>query len=455
MNQRSEFKRQAKALLVLGLPLIGSHLAQFAIGLTDTAMLGWYDVQVLAGQVLGGTLFFVLFMVGSGFAWAVMPLVAAAEGSQNHQQVRRVTRMGLWVSGLYAIFMMPIFLLAEPILLLLGQEPELAALAQRYLEIAGWAIAPALVVMVLKSYLAALEQTSVVFWVTVATAVINAVLNYALIFGHWGAPEWGILGAAVASVLSTLSAAIGLVIFVAYARPEHDLFRRFWRVDAEALGEVIRLGFPIGLTTLSEVGLFAAATLMMGWLGEIPLAAHGMALQVTSAVFMIHVGLSNAVTVRVGQAYGRGDQLMMRAVARTGLALAWMVALLTALIFLSVPELLLGLFMSPDEPNRQSVLQTGSYLLAAAALFQLVDACQIISLSVLRGAQDTKVPMVLTVISYWLVGVPVSYAIAFGLDMGGVGIWLGLAVGLALAGILLFARFWGWVIHQDIPVNNG
>ncbi|SHK99265.1 multidrug resistance protein, MATE family [Roseovarius marisflavi] len=444
MQHRLTYRQHARATLLLGLPLIGSHVAQFAINLSDAVMLGWYSVEALAAEVLGGTLFFVLFIMGSGFAWAVMPMVASAEASGEETQVRRVTRMGLWASLFYGMLALPVMIWSEAVFALLGQDPDVAELAGQYLEIAGWGIVPALLVMVLKSYLAALERTGVVLWVTLAAVVVNVGINYLLIFGNLGFPELGVRGAAIASLLVNTAALLALALYVAASAPEHAMFQRFWRPDWEALGAVFRLGWPIGLTSLAEVGLFAAASVMMGWLGTLSLAAHGIALQVTSVVFMVHIGLSNVATVRAGQAYGRGDGVALRDSAKVVLGMAGAVAVTTMVMFLVVPDLLIGVFLDPDDPDRAAVMAAGRQLLAAAALFQLVDAAQVSALGLLRGVQDTRVPMVIAALSYWAVGVPVSYVLGFVFGFGGPGIWLGLAAGLALAGVFMLVRFWGW-----------
>ncbi|SLN39269.1 Multidrug resistance protein MdtK [Roseovarius gaetbuli] len=444
MQHRLTYRQHARAVLLLGLPLIGSHVAQFAINLSDAVMLGWYSVEALAAEVLGGTLFFVLFIMGSGFAWAVMPMVASAEASGQETQVRRVTRMGLWASLFYGVLALPVMIWSEAVFALLGQDPDVAELAGQYLEIAGWGIVPALLVMVLKSYLAALERTSVVLWVTLAAVVVNVGINYLLIFGNLGFPELGVRGAAIASLLVNTAALLALAVYVAASAPEHAMFQRFWRPDWEALGAVFRLGWPIGLTSLAEVGLFAAASVMMGWLGTLSLAAHGIALQVTSVVFMVHIGLSNVATVRAGQAFGRGDGVALRDGAKVVLGMAGAVAVTTMVMFLVVPDLLIGVFLDPDDPDRAAVMAAGRQLLAAAALFQLVDAAQVSALGLLRGVQDTRVPMVIAALSYWAVGVPVSYGLGFVFGFGGPGIWLGLAAGLALAGVFMLVRFWGW-----------
>jgi len=454
VSERLTYRQHARATLALGLPLIGSHVAQFAIHLTDALMLGWYSVDALAAEVLGGTLFFVLFIMGSGFAWAVMPMVAAAQAAGEEAQVRRVTRMGGWASVLFGLAVLPAMLWSEPVFLALGQEAGVSALAARYLSIAGLSILPALLVMVLKSYLAALERTQVVLWVTLVAVVLNIAVNWVLIFGNLGFPELGVRGAALASVAVNIAALAALVLYTARATPEHALFHRLWRPDGEALMRVFRLGWPIGLTNLAEVGLFAASTAMMGWLGKLPLAAHGIALQVSSVVFMVHLGLSNAATVRAGQAFGRGDGEGLRAGARVVLAMSGAVALATVVLFLAVPEVLIGAFMNPAEPDRAGVIAAGTGLLAAAALFQLVDAGQVMALGLLRGVQDTRVPMVIAAISYWAIGVPASYGLGFTLGWGGVGIWLGLAVGLACAAVFMLARFWGWSA-RDVAARAG
>ena len=444
MTPRMTYRQHARAVLTLGLPLIGSHVAQFAITLTDAVMLGWYSVESLAAEVLGGTLFFVLFIMGSGFAWAVMPMVAAAQAADDQTQIRRVTRMGAWASLLFGLATLPLMVWSTPVFLALGQDPAISGLAGQYLSIMGWGILPALWVMVLKSYLAALERTQVVLWVTVAAVGLNIMVNHALIFGNWGAPELGVRGAAIASLTVNIASLVALALYVMRVAPDHALFQRFWRPDAEALRAVFRLGWPIGITNLAEVGLFAASSVMMGWLGTVPLAAHGIALQITSVVFMVHMGLSNAATVRAGQAHGRGDSRALRDGAAVVLALSSATAALTMGLFLAVPELMLGLFLGPEDPDRWAVIAIGTGLLAAAALFQLVDAGQVMALGLLRGVQDTRVPMFMAAISYWGIGVPASYVLGFPLGLGGVGIWLGLAIGLACAAVVMLARFWGW-----------
>ena len=441
-GQPGALRGHARAILVLGLPLIASHLAQTSIWLTDSLMLGWYDVAALAAQVLGSMYWFILFIFGSGFAHAVMPMVAEAEAAGETTQVRRVTRMAIWLVLGYGVLTMPVMLGAETLLGWMGQEAGLAADAGAYLAIAGWSIFPALLVMVLKSYLAALERTQVVLLATLAAVVVNAAANWALIFGNWGAPELGIVGAAWASVASQIASAVVVIIYVIRVTPQHSIFVRFWRPDPDALIRVFRLGWPIGVTSVAEVGLFSAASLMMGWLGTIPLAAHGSALQISSMTFMMHVGLANVAAVRAGRALGGGDIADLRRGAQAVVAISMLFAAVTVVLFVAVPGPMVGVFLSPDDPDRAAVIAIGVVLMAAAALFQLADAAQVMALGLLRGVQDTRVPAIIATLAYWAVGAPLAYVLGFPLGLEGAGVWLGLAAGLAVAGGFMMLRFW-------------
>ena len=446
MHKHMSPTAHARAIATLGLPLVGGHLAQMAIGVTDTVMLGWYGVEALAAVTLASTYFFVLFIFGSGFAWAVMPMVATFAAEEDETSIRRATRMGLWLSFGFAVLALPLMVFSAPILRLMGQEEVVVTLAADYLAVAGWGIVPALFVMVLKSYLAALERTQVVLWITVLAAVVNALVNYALIFGNWGAPELGVVGAAIASLSTQVVSLVGVVIYVRVALPEHDLFRRLWGADWEMLARVFRLGWPISITGLSEVGLFAASAVMMGWLGTVPLAAHGVALQLASITFMVHLGLGNAATVRAGNAYGRSDpdHLARGALIVTGMSLVFSVV--TVLMFFLFPEAFIGIFILKDDPARVEILQIGVGILFMAGLFQLVDGSQAIALGVLRGVQDTRLPMVFAAFSYWGVGVPMSYLLGFTLGFDGIGVWGGLGIGLGVASVLMNLRFWRRVL---------
>jgi len=434
----------ARETLVLGLPLIGSHLAQMALHVADTVMVGWYGVVPLAAVVLGASSFFIVFVVGSGFAKAVMPMVAAALGRDDEAQVRRDTRMGLWLSIAYGLAVYPVFWWSGPILLALGQNPEVSALAQEYMRVAGLGMVPALLVTVLQSYLSALHRTQVVLWITLAAVGVNVAVNWALIFGNWGFPELGVRGAAIATVAVQVLSLILLAIY-AHLLPDlrhFHLFQRFWRPDWHAMGQVFRLGLPIGLTGLAEGGLFQASALMMGWIGTVELAAHGIALEVAALTFMLHVGLSSAATIRIARFDGQGERAALRQAAKVAVVISFAVALASVALFLAAPRPIVALFLDLAKPESAAILSYGVVLLGVAALFQLADGMQVMALGLLRGVRDTSVPMGLAAVSYWLIGIPCSYVLAFPLGYGGVGLWLGLVVGLVCAAASLMWRFW-------------
>lgn len=438
------FLPNARAVLVLGLPLVGSHVAQFALHVTDTIMLGWYGVTDLAAGALGATLFFVVFTLGMGYGQAVMPMVATFAAAGEGTEVRRVTRMGMWLSIGFSALALPLFLMSGPILGAMGQDPEVARIGGEYLAIIGFGMAPALVVMVVKSYLAALGRTQVVLWATVLGVFVNIGANWVLIFGNLGFPELGARGAAIASVLVqivTLVAMLGYAVLLPSLR-QYQLLVRFWRPDWTALRRVNALGLPIGFAMLAETGLFAASAVMMGWLGALPLAAHSIALEITAMFFMVHLGLSNAATVLVGRARGRGDGPGLRAAAKAAVLLSLGFAGATMLVYWIAAEPMVGLFLKPDEPQRDLIVPLGVTLLMVAALFQFADAGQVMAMGLLRGVQDTRQPMVIAAVSYWLVGLPAGYGLGFVIGWEGVGIWLGLVAGLTAAALALHVRFW-------------
>jgi multidrug resistance protein, MATE family len=433
----------ARGLLLLSLPIIGGHLAQMLLHVTDTVIIGWYGVAELAALVLATSVFFFLYILGSGAGTALMGMLATSLGRGDEVQVRRDTRMGLWISAAYGIVVVPVLYWSGPLLVALGQEPEIAGLAQEYLRIAGFGMAPALITMSLRSYFAALERASVVLWVTLGAVVVNAALNWALVFGNWGAPELGVRGSAIATLVVQVASAVALIGYAWWlpATRQFRLFGRFWRLDGPTMWQVLRLGVPAGLTALAESGMFIAAAIMMGWLGRIELAAHGIALQVGALAFMVYMGLSNAATVKLGRAYGERDADAMWGNIRASIWLTLSVCAVLISTMLLAPQAIIGVFLDEDQKDVAAILDFGTRLLAIAALFQLFDALQVLALGFLRSVLDARVPMWLAAISYWLIGLPASYLIAFPGGMGGIGIWIGLVIGLAAAAMLLMWRF--------------
>ncbi|SFI51611.1 MATE family efflux transporter [Celeribacter neptunius] len=442
MIMERTYLEHAKKILVLGLPLAGSQIAQFSVHMTDVIMMGWYGLDELAALVLASGFWFVLFILMAGFAFAVVPLVATAAGKGDSTTIRRATRMAIWLSLLAAVLIYPIFGYSDDILMALGQQPHIAAQARPYLAVAGFEMAPALIVAVFRSYFSALERTRVVLFVVIGAVMLNAGLNYMFIFGNLGAPELGVLGSAIASLIVHTVMMIVLALYAAKATPENDLFRNPLKPDWAMFATVFRMGVPIGITSLAEVGLFNAAALMMGWIGTATLAAHGIVLQLTAIAFMTQIGLSQAGTIRVGNAMGREDEADLRKGALVVVVLSAVMAAISSALFLLFPDFLIGLFIAPDEPARDQVLAIGGMLIVIAAALQFSDGGQVVALSLLRGLHDTAVPMWLAALSYWGLGMPAAYIFGFVLDWGATGVWMGFVFGLTTAWWTMSYRFW-------------
>ncbi|MCF6367352.1 MATE family efflux transporter [Rhizobium halophilum] len=433
-----------RSTIRLGVPFVGAQLAQMAINTTDVIMVGWLGTLELAAVVLASQMFFIVFIFGTGFAAAVVPMVAHAVGRGDVTSVRRAVRMGIWVVLAYGILTAPILWFSRPILLILGQEPDVAQLAQDYLRVAQWGIFPALALMVLRSFLSGLERGSIILYVTIGMFLANAVLNYALIFGNFGAPAWGLVGAAVASVCSSAFGCIAMIVYID-GRAEtraYELFVRFWRADWGAIRENIALGLPISFTILAETSLFAAASLLIGTIGTRELAAHGIALQLASIAFMIPLGLAQVATVRVGLAYGREDMVGVKRAAVAVLVVSLCFSACGSLLFAFMPRTLGLLFLDIRNPDAQAVLEYAASLIVIAGVFQLADGLQAVGAGLLRGLKDTKVPMMLALVAYWPIGFACAWLFAFPLGFGGPGVWFGFVTGLGAAAILLCGRFY-------------
>lgn len=431
-----------KPLIRLGLPLIGTSVMGFLMVMIDSLMLGWYNVTSLAAASIAGSYFFILFTLGAGVGYAVMPIVAAASAVQDEVRVRRVTRMAFWWAIVCFAIAFPLFFYSGKILLLMGQEEQIAAEGQMYLRIMWITLLPAMLANVLRSFLSALDRTAVLVWSTVAAVALNGVVNYLLIFGNYGFPELGIRGAAIASCSVQTLMMVIMAVYANWRLPAYSLYQRLWKPDREVFFEIARLGFPIGLTSVAEVGLFSAAAVMMGWIGEVELAAHGIALQLAGLTFMFHIGMSQAATIRCGAKYAHKDEVGLRRTAYASLAIALAFAVCVVTMFLTVPSHLVGIFIDPADPRADAVIATGVTLVYLAALFQFVDAGQVTAIGVLRGVQDTNVPMWLATVSYWIIGLPASYVMGFVFGWQQTGIWLGLTVGLGAAAVSLMIRFW-------------
>ncbi len=442
-SNRGPLASQILSTLGLALPVIGSNLTQSLKHLTDAVMLGWYGIDELAGGVLGATLFTVTFIVGSGCAMATLPLAASAEGSGQTWRVRRVVRMGLWLSIIFGMLALWPLWQTEEFLLILDQEPSTAALAGDYMQIAVWGLLPALGIMALKSFFMALVRPQIVLWSTLAGALFNIIANYALIFGNWGFPELGIQGAAVATVVSQ-SMAMAIMLMFLRVKPafrQYALFSNFLKPDWPVFVEVFKLGWPISATLVAETGFFAITAVMMGWIDTESLAAHGIVLEIAAVMFMIYLGLANAGTVMVGRAFGTKDRDGIILASRAVIILCVVAVAGTMLIFVSIPETLVGAFLDSDSGNIDRVVEIGVTLMYIAAIFQIGDALQVVALGLLRGLKDTQFPMIVAAISYAVIGVPASYLLGFTFGGEGAGVWFGFVIGLSCAAALLLVRF--------------
>jgi len=308
---------------------------------------------------------------------------------------------------------------------------------------AVWLIFPAFMIIVFRSFLSAHGNTRIILAITVAGVFVNAAGDYALIFGNWGFPRLELAGAGIATTITSLAM---LAVTVAYTLL-HRRYRRyhilhnFLRPDWPRFRELFRIGMPIGIMRLAEVLLFTSAALLQGWLGEAEVAAHAIALQLASITFMVPLGISQATTVRVGLALGERDREGIRRAGWTGQVVTVLFMALTGICFLVAPGLFVSLFLNPTDSASAGAFQLATSYLLVAGLFQLFDGTQVTMGAALRGLSDTRVPLYIALVGYWVVGLPVSYVLAFPLGLQGVGIWWGLAAGLASVGIILTIRF--------------
>jgi MATE family multidrug resistance protein len=438
-SSRTAWRTETKATLTLGLPLIGSQLSHIAVTSTDVLMMGWVGPEALAAGALGFNVYVVLFVFAMGVAYAGGGPMAQALGAGRPGEIGYLLPQALIATTIVALPLALVLSQCRPILLLLGQTEENAHAAGDY----ALAMAPGFLLsnwfITFRVFLATYGHTRFVLAVALLSIPLNALLVYALLFGRLGAPHLGLLGAGIATSLVGLAgfaAVVGYVLVVPKLR-RHLKFP--WRPDRDRLGQLLRLGLPIGTTLALEVSLFSAAVMLMGILGVAELAAHQVALQWASITFMIPMGLAQAATVRVGLAAGAGDFTAARRAAYVNLMLANGFMACAALVFWFMPGPLVGLFI--DGRTAPAVAGLAAGFLAVAAVFQLFDATQAVGAGALRGLKDARLPMLIAGFGYWLVGFPIAALLGFALEWRGFGIWVGLALGLLVAAILMVWRF--------------
>lgn len=439
------WQHETGATLRLAWPLILSNLTMALIGATDVLMLGWLGARELAGATLGFNLAMSCAIFCMGLITASAPMMASEIGRMPHsvRDVRRTFRQAIWAA--IAVIIPFWFLLwnTEQILLNFGQQPDLARIAGTYISAYMWSILPFLGFIILRNFVSALEQPVWALVVSVIGVLSNALFNYALIFGNFGVPAFGVVGAGIGSVMTNvlMFGSMALVVMLHGRFRRYRLFGRFWRSDWQRFRALWKLGLPIGITMGLEGSVFGIAALLMGLINAESVAAHAIALQLASLTFMVPMGLGQAATVRVGIQYGRRDH---PAIARAGwvsfvLGTGFMAAM--ALILLLAPEFLIGLFIDANAPGNAKVATLAVSFLAIAAIFQIVDGAQVVGAGMLRGLHDTTVPMVFALMGYWFIGIGVGAGLAFWQGWEGVGVWVGLASGLGIVAVLMLARW--------------
>ncbi|SHG47198.1 multidrug resistance protein, MATE family [Kaistia soli DSM 19436] len=436
---------EARATISLSLPLILTNLAQTVINATDIIFIGWLGSRMLAAGALGTNLYFAMLIFGIGMISAVSPMIAKKLGERRHsvRAVRNIVRQGFWLALAISVPFWILLWHSEAILIAIGQEPELAAIAGHYMRGLQWAMLPFLGYLVLRSFVVALEQP---FWSLVIGIIglaVNALAVWVLVFGKFGLPALGIVGAGIGSTISAVAMFAGMaVVCVVHPRfRRYHVFGYFWRPDLREFLKLAALGLPIGVAVGLEVTVFNAAVFLMGLIGATEVAAHAIAIQFAALCFMVPLGFSQAATVRVGYAYGARDRDAIRRAGWTPFALGIAFMCCTALVILAIPETLAGIFLDRgDVANAEVVRLTVSFLFIAA-LFQVFDGAQVIAGGMLRGLHDARVPMLYAALGYWGVGLGTSVTLGFGLGYGGIGIWIGLACGLAATSTMLVVRW--------------
>ena len=432
---------------MLAAPMVLTNLAQALIHATDVVLLGRVGPDTLAAAALGVNLYVFCLIFGMGMMTAAAPMIARERGARPHsvRDVRRTVRQAMWSAVLLVLPMWALLWNARDVLVLLGQDPLLAADAQTFVRYLMWALLPAFLYLVLRNFLAALERPFWALVVALCAVIVNLAVNYCLIFGvpAIGLPALGLVGAGIGSSITVTLEFLLIALIVTQHRRfrRYRLFGRFWRADWPRFRQFWKLGFPIAITLTLEVGVFNAAVFLMGLIGTASLAAHQIAIQIASLSFMVPMGLAQAVTVRVGAAYGRGDPTGITRAGWTSFVMGVGFMSAMALLMWAIPRELVSIFLDVDDPRNAPVIPLAIAFLGLAALFQIADGAQAVGAGMLRGLQDTTVPMVYALFGYWVIGMGTAVALGFGAGWDGVGIWSGLAAGLASVAVLMLIRW--------------
>jgi MATE family multidrug resistance protein len=439
-NARAVWRVEVVETVRLAWPIALTQLGQVAMMTTDLALIGRLGDDAVAAVGLAHLILFLGFVMGMGVVSAVATLASQAFGARQPRMVRRSLRVGLWAALMLGVPINAAQLWGETLLLAAGQASETAALAARYLLGLAWSMIPAWCFIALRNFMGAVNRPEPALWITLAAIPVNGVLAYALIHGVFGLPRLDLLGAGLATALVNL-AMCAAAIWICYACHPFRKYRvlgRFWRMDWALMRQLFAIGLPISGAMFLEWGLFSSAALLVGWIGTVPLAAHQIALQVATVLFMVPFGISLAATVRVGHAVGRRDPAGTRRAGFAAIALGAGFIALTTLIVLAlrhrIPLLFLGDNTNPD------VIGVAAMLLVIGATFFVTDGVQGIAAGALRGLNDTRVPMLFAALSFWAIGFASSYLLAFAGGLGVAGVWIGFSLGVGVFAILLTVR---------------
>jgi len=429
-----------RATVAVAGPLAAANLAQMAMGFTNTVVVGSLGSAALAAAGLGASLYFTIAMVCSGILTAVAPLSAHAIGARDNRRAGRVAGAGLVLAALLATPVIAALLMANRLLVMLGYDPALAIEIGRFLGAIAWAAPGFLGFAVLRSFLVAASHSRTVMIALILCIPMNAGLNWILVFGHLGAPALGIAGSGCSTAVIQWLMFTGLAF---YARLAPSLAEYRMRPSLRCWGEIgriLRLGLPIGGILGLEIGVFAAAGIVMGLLGADALGAHQLVMNCISVIFMVPLGIAQAVTVRVAVALGSGAPDAARRAASVAIALGVVYMAIMAVVLVAAPRTIAKIYVDIDAPANRGLVGIALYLLVIAALFQIFDGVQAIAAGALRGYRDTAVPLLLAVIGYWGVGFAGGWVLAFPAGFGPIGLWSGLAVGLAAVAVMLTLR---------------
>ncbi|WP_114749073.1 MATE family efflux transporter [Pleomorphovibrio marinus] len=429
---------QAKVTFKLAYPVMLSQLGQVMVGVADNIMVGRLGAEPLAAASLANSIFFLILMFGTGVSMAMTPLVAMAQGEGNHDNISVYFRHGSLINLICGVLLFVLILAFSPLLHFLRQPEEVVVLAIPYLLIITLSLLPFMFFQNYKQFIEGLSQTKQAMVITIICNGLNVVFNYLLIFGKFGFPALGLNGAGWATLIARILMALVIYLYV----KKSSRFRMFktplginsisWPISRKML----KIGVPTGLQYVFEVGAFSTAAIMMGWIGVNALAAHQIAINLASISYMMASGLSAAAMVRVGNQLGRRDIKTLREVGFSifGMVIAFMT--IFAVVLLLLRNQLPLLYIEDIE-----VVKTASSLIIIAGIFQLSDGVQVVGLGALRGLSDVKIPTLVTLVAYWLIGLPLGYILAFKLGFNEIGIWIGLLCGLSVTAVLLLLRF--------------